>query len=108
MYTNNNPLTYMLTLAKLDTASHCWVTSLANYNFWLHYQAGKMNMDVDALLRVTWLGCIPDSSGTHQKVPAAAVRAVQEAALEGPINPKEAYSCDLHILERPVQSNRPT
>ena len=37
MYTDNNPLTYMLMTAKLDAASHCWVTSLANYNFWLHY-----------------------------------------------------------------------
>ena len=29
VYTNNNPLTYILTTAKLDAASHCWVTSLA-------------------------------------------------------------------------------
>ena len=33
VYTDNNPLTYVLTVAKLDAASHCWVTSLANYNF---------------------------------------------------------------------------
>ena len=37
VYTNNHPLTYMLMTAKLDTASHHWVTSFANYNFWLHY-----------------------------------------------------------------------
>ena len=36
MYTDNNPLTYALTTAKLDAASHCWVASLANYNFRLH------------------------------------------------------------------------
>ena len=35
----------------------------------------------------------------HQKVTAAAVRAVQEAALKGPISPIEAYSCDLHVLD---------
>ena len=28
VYTDNNPLTYMLTTAKLDVASHCWVASL--------------------------------------------------------------------------------
>ena len=33
VYTDNNPLMYVLTTAKLDAASHCWVTSLANYNF---------------------------------------------------------------------------
>ena len=33
VYTDNNPLTYILTTAKLDTAIHHWVASLANYNF---------------------------------------------------------------------------
>ena len=37
IYTDNNPLTYILTTAKLDAASHCWVASLANYNFQLYY-----------------------------------------------------------------------
>ena len=65
---DNNLLTYVLTTAKLDAASHCWVTSLANYNFRLHYRAGKANIDVDALLRASWPACMPDSSGTHLKV----------------------------------------
>ena len=37
VYTDNSPLTYVPTTAKLDTASHHWVASLANYNFQLHY-----------------------------------------------------------------------
>ena len=89
----------MLTTAKLGAASHHWVSSLANDNFWIYYQARKANIDADALLRVSWLGCIPDSSGTHQKVTAAAVQAVQEAAFKGLISPIEAYSCNLHILD---------
>ena len=60
VYTDNNPLTYVLTTAKLDAASHCWVTSLANYNFRLHYRAGKANIDADVLSRVSWPGCMPD------------------------------------------------
>ena len=36
VHMDNNPLTYVLTTAKLDAASHRWVTSLANYNFRLH------------------------------------------------------------------------
>ena len=53
VHTDNNPLTYVLTIAKLDAASHCCIARLANYNFWLHYQAGRTNIDVDALLRVS-------------------------------------------------------
>ena len=89
----------MLTTAKLDTASHCWVASLANYNFWLNYQARKTNIDADALLKVSWPGCMPDNSGTHLNVTAAAVWAVQEAALKGSTSPTEAYSCYLHVLD---------
>ena len=37
VYTDNNQLTYVLTTAKLDATSHCWVASLANYNFQLYY-----------------------------------------------------------------------
>ena len=99
VHTDNNPLTYVITTGLLDAASHCWVTSLANYNFRLHYRAGKANIDANALLRVSWPGCMPDSSGTHLKVTAAAVWAVQEATLEGLASPIEAYSCDLHVLD---------
>ena len=98
VYTDNNPLTYILTTAKLDAASHCWVTSLANYNFRLHYQAGKTNIDADALSRVSWPECMPDNLGTSLKVTATAVRAIQEAALEKPVCPIEAYSYNLHVM----------
>ena len=42
---------------------------------------------------------MPDNSGTHLKVTATEVQAVQEAALKGSISPIEAYSCDLHVLD---------
>ena len=108
MYTNNNPLTNVLTTAKLDAASHCWVVSLANYNFQLYYQAQKTNIDADILLRQSWPGCVPDNSGTHLKFTAATVQAVHEAALEGPVSPIEAYSCDLHILDTVQDSQQVT
>ena len=108
VYTNNNPLMYVLITAKLVTASHCWVASLANYNFRLHYRAGKANIDADTLLRVSWPGCMPDNSGTHLKVTTAAVQAVQEAALKGPAGPIEAYSYDLHVLNAIQESKQVT
>ena len=98
VYTDNNPLTYILTTTKLDAASHCWVASLANYNFRLHYWAGKTNIDTDALSRVSWPECMPNNLGTNLKVTAAAVRAIQEAALEKPVCPIEGYSYYLHVM----------
>ena len=61
VYTDNNPLTYIPMMAKMDAASHQWVASLVNYNFYLYYWARKTNINTDALLRVSWLGCVPDN-----------------------------------------------
>ena len=82
VYTDNNPLTYILTTAKLDAASHHWVSSLVNYNFQLYYWARETNIKADTLSRVSWPGCMPENSGTHLTVTAAAVWAVQEAVLK--------------------------
>ena len=51
MYMDKNPLTAICTTAKLDPASHHWVASLANYNFYLHYQAGKGNINCRCLVK---------------------------------------------------------
>ena len=51
---------------------------------------------------------MPDNSGTHLKVTAAAVQAVEEAALKGPASPIKAYSCNLHILDAVQNSQQVT
>ena len=99
VYTNNNPLMYIPTIAKLDAVSHQWAASLANYNFQLYYRAGKTNSDADALSRVSLPRCVPKVLGTHHQVTAVAVQAMQETILEAPMSPTEAYSCDLCILD---------
>ena len=50
--TDNNPLTYVLTSAKLDATGQRWIAVLANYNFSLHYKSGKMNIEADDLSRI--------------------------------------------------------
>ena len=94
VYTDNNPLMYILTMAKLDATSHFWVASLDNYNFQLFYRARKTNIHADALWRVYWPRCVPDTLDTHYWGTAVVVPAMQEAALESPI---EAYSCNMHV-----------
>ena len=54
VYTDNNPLTYILITAKLDATGQRWVARLADYNFNLHYKSGKSNIDADALSRIPW------------------------------------------------------
>ena len=51
VYTDNNPLTYVLTTARLDATSQRWVADLAKYNFGIFYKAGTANADADGLSR---------------------------------------------------------
>lgn len=49
--TDSNPLTYLLTSAKLDATSYRWLSALSTYSFKLQYRAGKRNHDADGLSR---------------------------------------------------------
>ena len=40
--TDNNPLTYIMTIPNLDATGHQWVAALAKFNFWLEYQKGEI------------------------------------------------------------------
>ncbi|XP_076830977.1 uncharacterized protein LOC143476602 [Brachyhypopomus gauderio] len=49
--TDNNPLTYVLTTAKLNATGHRWLAALATYDFDIKYRPGKSNIDADLLSR---------------------------------------------------------
>ena len=60
IYTDNNPLTYVLTSAKLDACGQRWVTKLANYNFTIRYRCEQSNVEADALIRISWPEVLSD------------------------------------------------
>ena len=49
VYTDNNPLTYVLTTAKLNAVGLRWVAELADYDFVFKYRPGKVNTNADFL-----------------------------------------------------------
>ena len=51
VFTDNNPLTYVLSPAKLNATGHRWVGELAEFNFTIRYRPGKSNVDADTLSR---------------------------------------------------------
>ena len=53
--TDNNPLTYVLTTAKLDATGHRWVAALAAFDFDVIYRPGRNNIDGDTLSRLPGL-----------------------------------------------------
>ena len=64
MFTDNNPLTYILTTAKLDATGHRGVSVLSNYTFSISYKPGRNNTDADALSRIQWPEAVDISSQT--------------------------------------------
>lgn len=51
VYSDNNPLTYIMKTAKLNATGHRWVAELADYRFTLKYRPGSANRDADFLSR---------------------------------------------------------
>ena len=47
--TDNNPLTYVLTMPNLDALGHQWVAALAGYNMTIRYLKGSDNKVTNAL-----------------------------------------------------------
>uniref|UniRef100_A0A3B3SU43 Gypsy retrotransposon integrase-like protein 1 n=1 Tax=Paramormyrops kingsleyae TaxID=1676925 RepID=A0A3B3SU43_9TELE len=51
VYTDNNPLTYVLSTARLNAVGQRWVGELADFHFDIKYRPGKANVDADTLSR---------------------------------------------------------
>jgi len=52
VWTDNNPLTYVMTSAKLDATGLRWIADLSLYHFSIKYKPGKSNTAADALSRL--------------------------------------------------------
>ena len=50
--TDNNPLTYVMTMPNLDAVGHRWVAAMAGYNFEIEYIRGTDNKVANALSHV--------------------------------------------------------
>ena len=52
VYTDNNPLTYVLSTAKLNATGIRWVSELADFNFKIRYRPSRVHRDADGLSRM--------------------------------------------------------
>ncbi|KAK7921783.1 hypothetical protein WMY93_008685 [Mugilogobius chulae] len=66
--TDSNPLTYILSSAKLDATGHRWLAALSTFSFKLLYRAGKHNYDADALSRRPHAISTEDSPKDHELI----------------------------------------
>ena len=98
VYTDNNPLTYILTTARLDTIGQRWAASLANYNFKIFYRSGKLNVEADALSRIPW-----ENTQVDHLEPLV-VNTMLQSKLETEIGIPEEYS-QLNVVQKVMLVN---
>ena len=81
VWTDNNPLTYIFSLANLDAAGQRWIAQLASYNFALEYQKGKDNTVADFLSRLDNHLPPGEVQDYLNKIPYPGVKAVLDNAI---------------------------
>ena len=85
VYTDNNPLTYVMSSAKLNATGQRWVAELADFNFTIKYRPGHANSDADTLSRIP-LEMEKYMTQCSKEAPASlAVKAIIQAQEETPL-----------------------
>ena len=79
--TDNNPLSYIMTMPNLNATGHWWVGSLAKFNFWLEYQKGQDNMVADML---SWITTHLDLEAMQSILDGVTLGAAQRAERDDP------------------------
>ena len=72
VFTDNNPMTYVMEKAKLDATAHRWVAALGAYDFDIKYRSGKSNADADGLSRMPQ----PEDDSAYSEVSTESVREI--------------------------------
>ena len=98
VYTDNKPLTYILTTAKLDATGQRWVASFTNYNFKIFYRSGKLNVEADALSRIPW-----ENTQVDYLEPLI-VQTILQSKLETEMGIPEEYS-PLKVIQKEILVN---
>ena len=98
VYTDNNPLTYVLSSTKLDATGHRWLASLSNYSFKIVYRPGKTAADADGLSR---LKNNESASSNREEISSDSLHAIRHAVQAVPY--VECLSINTDVLDQSQQ-----
>ena len=113
VYTDNNPLTFVMTSAKLNATGYRWVAELANFNFDIKYRPGHANKDADFLSRLPRdiNSVIEECTAEVSPTEISSIFAPTSAHAQGSINWITSFTADTEVLDRflnaPVGNSTP-
>ena len=93
IYTDNNPLTYIMTTAKLNATGMRWVAALTEFESELKYRPGKSNGDADGLSRN------PLSGDSLETLERECTESCDRAVLASVLTTPSEYSCGVISAE---------
>jgi len=74
--TDNNPLTYVRSTAKLDAVGRRWASELAKFSFSIQYRAEVKNADADAMSRYPYERLTDDQDQEQVRIDDQTVKAI--------------------------------
>ena len=74
--TDNNPLTHILSTAKLDATGQRWASALGQYSFDIYYRPGLKNADADGMSRFPYKTIKDESNSEMVKIEDNSVKAI--------------------------------
>ena len=99
VYTDNNPLVYVLPSAKLSATGQRWVNELARFNLLIHYKLGRNHQDADALIR------FPENIYQYtSRAGQSSINAIFEGIQTQSEN-EEALLCEINANETAPETN---
>uniref|UniRef100_A0A8C1WAH7 Gypsy retrotransposon integrase-like protein 1 n=1 Tax=Cyprinus carpio TaxID=7962 RepID=A0A8C1WAH7_CYPCA len=100
VYSDNNPLTYVMKTAKLNAAGQRWVSELADYRFTLKYRPGTANRDADFLSRRSVPIEVTVKECTQECEPEVlgSIGEVLKAQRRGEVDWISAITCNIDVL----------
>ena len=109
--TDNNPLTYCMTTAKLNATTVRWVNELADFDFDIRYKPGRNHNDVDTLSRLpldidSYLALCGEHVGVSRvsqvlgSIKAVSVSRIPSIALANRITLDQLGGCHVSAVEK--------